>query len=115
MAFADRTHTARTGPQRISPARELMAGAAILLAALIATLGFRRLAPADAVAPMMVTLLFAGSAVAAGFALLCRRDQPRILWFDLAGGLTFIGIVISSVFIEPDQLVSLFGGSSKPE
>jgi hypothetical protein len=62
---------------------------------------------------MMVTLLFAGSAVAAGFALLCRRDQPRILWLDLAGGLTFIGIVIS-VFIEPDQLTRLISASDQP-
>jgi hypothetical protein len=114
MAFADRTHIARTGRKNVSRSRELMAGAAILLAALIATLGFRRLVPADAVAPMMVTLLFAGSAVAAGFALLCRRDQPRILWFDLAGGLTFIGIVIS-VFIEPDQLARLVSVSDQPE
>lgn len=114
MAFADRTHIDRAGRQDISRSRELMAGAAILLAALIATFGFRQLVPAEAVAPMMATLLFAGSAVAAGFALLCRRDRPRILWFDLAGGLTFIGIAIS-VFIEPDQLVSLFGASGKPE
>ena len=114
MAFADRTHIARTGRRNVSRSRELMAGAAILLASLIATLGFRRLVPAEAVAPMMVTLLFAGSAVAAGFALLCRRDQPRILWFDLAGGLTFIGIVIS-VFIEPDQLTRLFSASDQPE
>ena len=114
MAFADRTHIGRTSRQDISRSRELMAGVAILVAALIATLGFRQLVPAEAVAPMMVTLLFAGSAVAAAFALLCRRERPRALWFDLAGGLTFIGIVIS-VFIEPDQLASLFGVSSKPE
>jgi hypothetical protein len=114
MAFADRTHIARTGRKNVSRSRELMAGAAILLASLIATLGFRRLVPAEAVAPMMVTLLFAGSAVAAGLALLCRRHRSRIMWLDLAGGLTFVGIVIS-VFIEPDQLTRLVSVSDQPE
>ena len=114
MAFADRTHIGRTSRQDISRSRELTAGAAILVAALIATLGFRQLVPAEAVAPMMVTLLFAGSAVAAAFALLCRRERPRALWFDLAGGLTFIGIVISA-FIEPDQLARLISAPNQPE
>ena len=114
MAFADRSHVARPDRRDVSRSRELMASTAILLAALIATLGFRQVAPAEAVAPIMVTLLFAGSAVAAGFALLSRRERPRTLWLDLAGGLTFIGIVIS-VFIEPDQLASLLGASGRPE
>src|SRR4029453_19000538 len=114
MAFADRTQIARTGRKNVSRSRELMAGAAILLAALIATLGFRRLVPAEGVVPMMVTLLFAGSAVAAGFALLCRRDQPRISWVGPPGGLAFIGIVISG-FIEPDQLTRLVSVSDQLE
>ncbi|HEY0851378.1 MAG TPA: hypothetical protein VGD96_15780 [Bradyrhizobium sp.] len=88
--------------------------AGILLAALIAVLGLRKLVPAEAVAPAIVTLLFAASAVTAGLALLCRRDRPRMMWFDLAGGLTFIGIVVS-VFIEPEQLPSLVGASHQPE
>jgi hypothetical protein len=37
-----------------------------------------------------------------------------MMWFDLAGGLTFIGIVVS-VFIEPEQLPSLVGTSHQPE
>lgn len=114
MAFADRSHFARTDRQEATRAGPLMAGGGILLAALIATLGLRQLAPAEAVAPALVTLLFAGSAVAAGLALLFRSDRLRILWFDVASGLTFVGIVIS-VFIEPDQLASLIGASNQPK
>ena len=113
MAFADRSHIDRTSQQGASRSRELMAGAAILLAVVIAALGLRQSVPTEAVAPIMVTLLFAGSALAAGFALLSRRDRPRVLWLDLAGGLTFIGIVISA-FIEPDQLANLVGASHQP-
>ncbi len=67
--------------------------AGILLVALIATLGIRNLVPVDALAPAIVTLLFAVGATTAGFALLCRRDRFRTMWFDLAGSLTFIGVV----------------------
>jgi hypothetical protein len=114
MAFTDRGHIARTGRQDASRSRELLAGTGILSAALIATLAIRQLAPAEAVAPAVVTLLFAGSAMAAGLALVCRRERLRALCFEFAGGLTFVGIALS-VFIEPDQLASLAGASSKPE
>jgi hypothetical protein len=113
MAFADRGLIDRTNQQTGSRSWELAAGAAILFAAVIATLALRQLAPKEAVAPIMVTVLFAGSALAAGLALLSRRDRPRILWLDFAGGLTFIGIIISA-FIEPDQLASLVGASHHP-
>jgi hypothetical protein len=113
MAFADRSSetTYRQGAPRSG---RLMAGAGMLLAAVIATLTARQLVPAEAVAPITVTLLFAGGGVAAGLALLSRRDWLRVLWFDLAGGMTFVGIVIS-VFIEPDQLAGLFTASNQPE
>ena len=113
MAFADRSlettdrhATPRTG--------QLIAWVGILLAAAIAAVTARQLLPAGAVAPVVVTLLFAGSAVAAALAFLFRRDQLRILWLDFAGGMTFVGIVIS-VFIEPDQLAGLFAASNPPE
>ena len=113
MAFLDRSHIVQTA-DRAPPARgkELLAG--ILLMALIATLGIRSLVPADALAPFVVTLLFAVGAVTAAFALICRRDRYRIMWFDLAGSLTFIGVVLS-VLIEPDQLIRLFALSDQPE
>ena len=62
----------------------------------------------------IVTLLFGVAAVTAGFALLCRGDRFRVMWFDLAGSLTFIGVVIS-VLIEPDQVIRLFALSDQPE
>ncbi|NOJ46939.1 hypothetical protein [Bradyrhizobium archetypum] len=88
--------------------------AGILLVTLLATLGIRNLVPAEALAPAIVTLLFAAGAVTAGLALLCQAGRCRITWFDLAGSLTFIGVVIS-VLIDPDQLVRLCGVSEQPE
>ena len=113
MAFLDRSHIVPTS-DRATGARgkELFAG--ILLMALIATLGIRNVVPADALAPAIVTLLFVVAAMTAGFALICRRDRFRIMWLDLAGSVTFIGVVLS-VLIEPDQLVRLFALSDQPE
>jgi hypothetical protein len=114
MAFTDRGHIARTGRQDSSRTRELLAGAGILSAALMATLAIRQLVPAEAVAPAVVTLLFGAGALAAGLALSCRREGLRAVCLNLAGGLTFVGIAIS-IFIEPDQLANLVSASSKPE
>ena len=113
MAFADRSFET-TGRQGIPRSGQLMAGTGILLAAVIATLVARQLVPSGAVAPVVVTLLFAGSAVAAAVAFLFRRDQLHGHWLDFAGGMTFLGIVIS-VFIEPDQLAGLFAAPNQPE
>jgi hypothetical protein len=113
MAFLDRSQIVETTPR--TPAargKELFAG--ILLVALIAALGIRNMVPSDALAPAVVTLLFATGAVTAGIALICRRERFRIMWFDLAGSLTFIGVVLS-VLIEPDQFVRLFALPDQPE
>jgi hypothetical protein len=113
MTFLDRSQIVRAA-DRASAAhgKELMAG--ILLSALIATLAIRNLVPPEALTPAIVTLLFAVGAAAAGAAWLCQADRFRILWFDLAGSLTFIGVVIS-VLIEPDQLISLCSVSDRSE
>ncbi len=113
MAFLDRSQIIRAADRAPSAhGKELMVG--ILLAALLATLGIRNLVPADALAPAIVTLLFAAGAATAGLALLCRAGRFRFIWLDLAGSLTFIGVVIS-VLIEPDQLIRLCGVSDQTE
>ena len=56
---------------------------------------------------------FAPGALMAGLALLCR-DRFRAMSLELAGGLTFIGVVLS-VLIEPDQMIRLFTLSDQPE
>ena len=113
MAFLDRSQIVETNPRPpAARGKELFAG--ILLVALLATVGIRNVVPMDALAPAIVTLLFAVAALTAGFALLCRRDRFRIMWFDLAGSLTFIGVVLS-VLIEPDQMVRLFALQDQPE
>ena len=113
MAFLDRSQIVETNPRPpAARGKELFAG--ILLVALLATVGIRNVVPVDALAPAIVTLLFAVAALTAGLALLCRRDRFRIMWFDLAGSLTFIGVVLS-VLIEPDQMVRLFALPDQPE
>jgi hypothetical protein len=113
MAIADHRRIVRNRDEaNTARGKELIAG--ILLMALIATLGIRGVIPVDALAPVIVTLLFAVGAMTAGLALLCRRDRFRTLWFDLAGTLTFIGVILS-VVIEPDQMIRLFALSEQPE
>jgi hypothetical protein len=113
MAFLDRSQIVEAPPRPpAARAKELFAG--ILVVALLATVGIRNVVPVEALAPVIVTLLFGVAALTAGFALLCRRDRFRIMWFDLAGSLTFIGVVLS-VLIEPDQMVRLFALSEQPE
>ena len=113
MTFLDRSQIdqgADKTPQ--TPGAALVIG--VTLAVLLATLAIRNLLPADALAPAVVTLLFAFGAVTAGAAWLCRSRRVRIMWLDLAGSLTFIGIAIS-VLIEPDQIAGLFTLSDQPE
>ena len=113
MAFLNRSQIMRTAERAPSAhGKELMAG--VLVAALLATLAIRDLVPADALVPVIATLLFAVGAATAGAAWLCRADRFRVMWLDLAGSLTFIGVVIS-VLIEPDQMVRLFTLSDQPE
>ena len=113
MALLDRSQFVRTAERAPSArVKELMAG--ILLAALLLALAIRNVVPADALAPIIVTLLFAVAATTAGLALLCRAGQFRMAWFEIAGSLTFIGVVLS-VLIEPDQLTRLCGISDQSE
>ncbi|WKA29663.1 hypothetical protein [Bradyrhizobium roseum] len=113
MTLLDRNQIDRlTDRAPPAPGKELIAG--ILLAVLVAALAIRSLMPTDALAPAIVTLLFAAGAVTAGAAWLCHARRFRIMWLDLAGSLTFIGIAIS-VLIEPDQMVGLFTLSHQPE
>src|SRR5437899_4338203 len=113
MAFLDRSQIVRTA-DRAPSVHVIELLVAILLAALFATLAIRNLLPADALAPAIVTLLFAAGAATAGAAWLCQAGRFRIVWLDLAGSLTFIGVVIS-VLIEPDQLIRLCGVSHQSE
>ena len=113
MAFLDRSQIVETNPRPpAARGKELFAG--ILLVALIATVGIRNVVPADALGARDRHPAVCVAAVTAGFALLCRRDRFRIMWFDLAGSLTFIGVVLS-VLIEPDQMVRLLTLSDHPE
>ncbi len=113
MAFADRSQIVRKHRQGSTDrAKELFAG--VLLGTLIATLGMSHVLPIDALTPALATVLFTLGAATAGFALLCRRNQARALWFDIAGVLTFVGVAVS-ILIEPDQMVRLFVFLDQPD
>jgi hypothetical protein len=113
MALTDRSRSVHAhGQGAIDRAGELFAG--ILLGALIATLGLRFVLPTAALAPAITTLLFALGAATAGAALLCRRNRTRMLWLDIAGCLTFVGVAVS-ILIEPDEVVRLFTFSEQPD
>jgi hypothetical protein len=113
MAILDRSQIVRIADRAPSaPGKALMAG--VLLAAVLTTLAIRKLLPADALGPAIVTLLLAAGMATAGCAWLCQAGRLRIMWLDVAGSLTFVGVVIS-VLIEPDQLVRLCGVSDQPE
>jgi hypothetical protein len=112
MAFTDRSRMGWKQGQRLTDrTRELLA--AMLLGALITTLGLRTVLPTDALAPAIATLLFALGATTAGFALLLLRNQARTTWLNIAGLLTFVGIAVS-ILIDQDQLVRLFTSSNQP-
>ena len=113
MAFTDRNRSVQaSGQEGIDRAGELFAG--ILMGVLIATVGLRFVLPTEALAPAITTLLFVFGAATAAVALLCRRNQARVLWFDTAGYLTFIGVAVS-ILIEPDQVVRLLAFSEQPD
>ena len=112
MAFTDRRRIAwKQGQGSTDRTRELLA--AMLLGALITTLGLRTFLPTDALAPAIATLLFALGATLAGFALFLQRNQARTTWLNVAGLLTFVGIGVS-ILIDPDQLVRLLTPSNQP-
>jgi len=91
--------------------REFLVG--MLLGTLISTVGLRNILPADALAPVIATLLFAVGAATAGLALLFLRNQARTAWLNIAGLLTFVGIAVS-ILIDPDQMVRLLTSSDQP-
>ena len=114
MAFLDRSQIVRTADRApAAPGKELLAG--ILLAALLATLGIRNRGAGGRAGARDRHAAVCGwrgdGRLRAGFV---RRDRFRIMWLDLAGSLTFIGVVLS-VLIEPDQMVRLFALSDQPE
>ena len=112
MAFTDRGRIGlKQAHGSTDRTRELLA--AMLLGALVTTLGLRAVLPTDALAPAIATLLFALGAITAGFALLLLRNQARSNWLNFAGLLTFVGIAVS-ILIDPDQLIRLLTSSNQP-
>jgi len=64
----------------------------------------------DHVLPTVSTLLFVLAAAVALIAWRVPTREPRLSYWDVAGGLTFIGICVAAA-IEPDQMVRLVAGT----
>lgn len=113
MAFTNRSRIAgKQGRESTDRTTELLA--VVVFGALITAVGMRNVLPIDALAPAIATLLFALGAATAGLALLCRRNEARSVWLDIAGVLTFVGVTVS-ILIEPDQMVRLVTLSDQPD
>jgi hypothetical protein len=113
MAFAERSRVVeKQGREPTDRPSALFTG--VLLVAVVATLGLRSILSIEALAPAVTSVVFTLGAATAGLALLCRRNQTRTLWFDVAGTLTFVGVAVS-ILIEPDQMVRLVTLSDQPD
>jgi hypothetical protein len=112
MADADRNLT--HAPPAAPPDRAKEYFAAGLLAMLAVTLALHGLVPADALTPVVATLLFTLAAGTAVVGAVLRDRLTRMMWFDAAGIFTFAGVVVS-IMIEPDQLVRLVPLSNNSE
>jgi peptidoglycan/LPS O-acetylase OafA/YrhL len=113
MALTDRgsikRNDAPAGPRGV---KELFAAA--LLLALAGALALRAFVSPGALAPVVVTLLFAFAASVALGALAPRNRGRRAACLDIAGVLTFIGVGIS-LLLEPDQMVGLVTPSEQAD
>jgi hypothetical protein len=86
--------------------------AVILCSTLVAFSAMSSVLARDAVLPALVSLLF-GSAAVAGLIAIMRGRNTGAAMFDVAGVLTFVGIVVA-VSIEPDQMVRLMAPEPGP-
>jgi hypothetical protein len=88
--------------------------AAGLLAMFALTVALHGLIPAEALTPVVTTLLFALAAGTAVVGSVLRDRLTRMMLFDVAGVFTFVGVAVS-VLIEPDQLVRLVPVSNQSD
>ena len=96
-----RTSEPAIGPQLV------LTGA--LAAVLIVTALFRHAMPNDALLPSVCMSFLALAAAVSAFAWTRPAADRNFSYWDAAGVLTFIGIVIGAM-VEPEQLVRLVAG-----
>lgn len=111
MAFTDRNP--RADPEVASTGQAMQLFAVILLVTLVIALALRAMLSLEALAPAVATVLFAVAAATAGISMLCRHDV-RPLWYDVAGGLAFVGVAIT-LLIEPEQIFRLVSFSEQAD
>ena len=89
--------------------------AAALVATLAIALLVRRLVSADALLPLMATMLFTVAVLTTGIAIFYRRNSDaRITWMDIAGIFAAIGVAVS-ILIEPHQMIRLVAAPDQAE
>ena len=93
----------------LSPAAAF--AAAILLVVLVFALTSGTISP-DLVMPVVATTLFALAGVSAVLAWQLGGAATRLTYWDVAGALTFIGIVLAAL-IDPEQMVRIAEGTER--
>lgn len=113
MAITSSSHEVRGYTQRATLGPPVaFAGSIFLVLAAYAASNW--LVSPDLVIPVVVTLLFvlAGIAALSAWQTSAGTDVRRLTYWDVAGALTFIGIVLSAL-IDPDQMLRFVEGAER--
>lgn len=86
----------------------------VLLLVAAAAFGLRPSVSADALAPLVATMLFGLAATIALIGLMLRQNRLRISSKQVAGLLTFVGIGVS-IAIEADQITRLLASPDQTD
>jgi hypothetical protein len=111
MALKHRISVLRNDPPDLVDRGQVLV-ATILFLTVVATIGLRAVVSLDGLAPAVATLMFGLAAVVSGLALLLRRYAPQVGIVEIAGILTFVGVIVG-VAIEPEQLVRLMASPER--
>jgi hypothetical protein len=98
---------ARSRPSTSGPH---MALAGTLAAILAAAAVLDQSLPKGQLLPAVCTMFFVAAAAVAAIAWLRPMSRQPMSYWDIAGGLTFIGVCMAAL-IEPDQLIRFIAGT----
>jgi hypothetical protein len=106
-----RLQTRRPGSQnRLGPVIAIAAALAVML---VSGAVMQPVVPPQGLAPVLAGMLFALAAVVAAIAWLRPSSRRHFDYWDAAGLLTFIGILVAAA-VEPGEMVEIVGGRRQP-
>jgi hypothetical protein len=108
MTITNPVERLRTRSQPTSGPHIALAGALAVILAVAAVLD--QSLPKEHLLPAVCTMFFAAAAVVAAIAWFRPMLRRPMSYWDIAGGLTFIGICMAAL-IEPDQLIRFIAGT----